>query len=105
MKNSNRIDEIRLAKIWRQLHSLEFPSFYLELAVIDALKHSTAGNLSANFLKILEFFRDILPSIRYVDPANTNNIISDDLTAAQKIAISSQARLSRNQQNWGGIVW
>lgn len=105
VKNSNRIEEIRLSKIWRQLHNLEFPSFYLELAVIDALKYSTAGNLSANFLKVLEFFRGSLPSTRYVDPANTNNIISDDLTAAQKIAISSQARLSRNQQNWGRIVW
>lgn len=105
VKNSNRIEEIRLSKIWRQLHNLEFPSFYLELTVIEALKYSTAGNLSANFLKVLEFFRDSLPSTRYVDPANTNNIISDDLTAAQKIAISSQARLSRNQQNWGGIVW
>ena len=105
VKNSNRIEEIRLSKIWRQLHNLEFPSFYLELAVIDALKYSTAGNLSANFLKVLEFFRDSLPSTRYVDPANTNNIISDDLTAAQKIAISSQARLSRNQQNWRRIVW
>ncbi len=105
VKNSNRIEEIRLSKIWKQLHNLEFPSFYLELAVIDALKYSTAGYLSANFLKVLEFFRDSLPSTRYVDPANTNNIISDDLTAAQKMAISSQARLSRNQQNWGGIVW
>lgn len=105
VKNSNRIEEIRLSKIWRQLHNLEFPSFYLELAVIEALKYSNVGSLSANFLKALEFFRDSLPSTRYVDPANTNNIISDDLTAAEKIAISSQASLSRNKQSWGGIVW
>jgi len=102
---SNRIEEIRLAKIWRQLHNLEFPSFYLELAVIDALKFSTVGAISSNFLKVLEFFRDNLASTKYVDPANTNNIISDDLNAAQKAAISSQARSSRNQQTWGGIVW
>jgi hypothetical protein len=102
---SNRLDEIRLAKIWRQLHNLDLPSFYLEMAVIDSLKYTTAGNLSANFLKVLDFFRDGFPSTRYVDPANSNNIISDDLNAVQKSAVSSQARLSRNQQTWGGIVW
>ena len=105
VKGCNRIEEIRLAKIWRQLHNLEFPSFYLEMAVIDSLKYSTVGNLSDNFLKVIDFFRDSLPSTRYVDPANTNNIISDDLNDTQKAAISSQARLSRNEQTWGGIVW
>ncbi|MEH2369731.1 hypothetical protein [Nostoc sp.] len=105
VKTSNRIEEIRLAKIWRQLHNLEFPSFYLEMAVIDSLKYSTIGDLSNNFLKVLEFFRDNLPSLRYVDPANTNNVISDDLNTSQKLAVASQARLSRNQQTWGGIVW
>jgi len=102
---SNRIEEIRLAKIWRTLHKLEFPSFYLELAVIDALKYSKVGDVSTNFWKVLEFFRDSLPSNKYIDPANTNNIISDDLSAVQKSAISNQARLSRSQKTWGGIVW
>lgn len=102
---SNRIEEIRLAKIWRQLHNLEFPSFYLEMAVIDSLRNSAVGNLSNNFIKVLEFFRDNIIATRYIDPANTNNIISGDLNAAQKAAISNQARLSRAQQNWGGIVW
>ncbi|MDA3789478.1 MAG: hypothetical protein PF503_13430 [Desulfobacula sp.] len=105
VKNCNRINEIKLSKIWRQLHNLDFPSFYLEMTVIDALKYSSGGDLSNNFLKVLEFFRDNLFSARYVDPANTNNIISDDLNTAQKQAISNQARLSRSQQKWGGIVW
>jgi hypothetical protein len=105
VKGSNRIEEIRLAKIWRQLHNLDFPSFYLEMAVIDSLKYSTVGSLSNNFLKVIEFFRDNLTLTKYVDPANTNNIISDDLNATQKATISSQARASRNQQTYGGIVW
>jgi len=105
VKRSNRIAEIRLVKIWRQLHNLEFPSFYLEMAVIDSLKYSTTGNLSNNFLKVLEFFRDNLLSLKYVDPANTNNVISDDLNASQKLAVANQARLPRDQQTWESIVW
>jgi hypothetical protein len=102
---SNRISEIKLAKIWRQLHNLEFPSLYLEMAVIDALKYARAGDITANFLKVLEFFRDSLVSIRYIDPANTNNVISDDLSLSEKVTVASQARISRNQQNWATIVW
>lgn len=105
VKSSNRIEEIRLAKIWRQLHKLEFPSFYLEMVVIDSLKYSRIGNLSSTFLKVLDFFKDRLPSIRYVDPANTNNVISEDLNALQKSAIANQARLSRDQKTWERIVW
>lgn len=82
--SSNRIIEIKLAKIWRQLHHLEFPSFYLEMAVVDALKYARQGNTAANFLTVLEHFRDHLESSRYMDPANTNNVISDDLSAAKK---------------------
>lgn len=105
VKSSNRINEIKLAKIWRQLHNLDFPSFYLEMAVIDALKYSTVGDLPNNLLKVLDFFRDNITLTRYVDPANTNNIISDDLNATEKMTISNQAMLSRNQKTWGGIVW
>ena len=105
VKNSNRIDEIRLAKIWRELHHLDLPSFYLEMAVIDALKNSAVGKLSDNFLKVLEFFRDNITSARYVDPANTNNIISDDLKDKQKTEISNKAKSSRNQINWEDIIW
>lgn len=103
--NSNRISEIKLAKIWRNLHNLEFPSFYLEMAVIDALKHARVGDTATNFLKILDFFRDDLLSKRYTDPSNTNNIISDDLTSLEKITIASKAKISRGQQNWSDIIW
>jgi len=103
--NSKRISEIKLAKIWRNLHNLEFPSFYLEMAVIDALRHARIGDTAANFLKVLEFFRDSLVSKKYIDPANINNIISDDLSSSEKSNIAFRARISRNQQNWSDIVW
>lgn len=103
--SSNRILEIKLAKIWRQLHKLEFPSFYLEMAVIDALKYARIGDIAANFLKVLEFFRDSLVSKTYIDPANTNNVISDDLYSSEKATVADQARVSTIQENWTAIVW
>ena len=104
VRNSGRINEIILTKIWRKNHNLDFPSFYLELVVMEALKYSRSG-LADNFLAVLDYLNNGFKSARFVDPANTNNIISDDLTDAEKRLIASQAGQSRQQQSWGSIVW
>ncbi|GAX45304.1 hypothetical protein NIES4075_63250 [Tolypothrix sp. NIES-4075] len=103
--NSNRIDEIKLTKIWRELHRLDFPSFYLELAVIDCLYGCRYGQLVSNFFSVLSFLQDKLQNRRYVDPGNSNNIISDDLSAYEKQLIAAQAQTSINKQYWREIVW
>lgn len=104
VSNSGRVNEIILTKIWRKNHNLDFPSFYLELAVIEALKYKRGG-LADNFLAVLDYLSSGFVLARFVDPANTNNIISDDLTDAEKKTIAIKAGESRGQQSWGSIVW
>jgi len=104
VKSSGRVNEIILTKIWRKNHKLDFPSFYLELAVIEALKYKRSG-LADHFLAVLDYLSSGLVLARFVDPANTNNIISDDLTDTEKRVIASQAGQSRRQQSWESIVW
>lgn len=104
VRGSGRINEIILAKIWRQNHGLDFPSFYLELAIIEALKYTRTG-LADNFKKVLEYLSNSFATARHVDPANTNNIISDDLSVAEKKAIADQAQKSAKEQYWEQIVW
>jgi hypothetical protein len=103
--NSGRTEEIRLLKLWRTRHGLRFPSFFLELAVIDALYYSRYGELATNVWRTLEHFRDNLERARYVDPSNTNNIVSDDCTAAEKSAIAAKAQESIGKSTWEEIVW
>ena len=105
VRDSGRIDEIKAIKIWRELHRLTFPSFFLELAVMDALAYARRGNLATNVLVVLDFLRDTIATARYVDPANSNNVISDDCTQAEKTAIAAKAKESRGQQTWERIVW
>jgi hypothetical protein len=105
VKNSGRTKEIQAVKIWRNLHRLDFSSFYLELTVVEALKGRSMGNLGANVLHALEYIGAYLPSARVVDPANTNNVISNDYTAAEKQAIAAQATRSRSQPHWEQIIW
>jgi hypothetical protein len=100
VRGSGRVDEIRLLKIWRNRRGLDFPSFYLELAIIRALSGARRGNLASNIVTALEFLRDQLVNARIIDPANTNNVISDTLDAAGKRLVSAAARAAL-QSNWG----
>ncbi|CAB3847387.1 hypothetical protein LMG26854_02774 [Achromobacter aegrifaciens] len=91
---AERQRETRILKLWRNQKGLDFPSFYVELAVIKALQLDFLTTLSERVVKCLEYFRDYLPRTQILDPANTNNSISDDLTAAEKQAISTAASTS-----------
>ncbi len=104
VSSSGRTEEVMLAKIWRERHGLEFPSFYLELAVLDALNGRRYGQLTENFAAVLQHFKDSVPSRKYVDPANSTNVISDELGVIDKMLISSQASMSL-QGTWGEAVW
>lgn len=102
--SSNRQSEIRAIKIWRARHNLDFPSIYLELIVIEALRYARVGNLAGNVVTVLEYLRDNFERARFVDPANTNNVISGGLTAADKQRIARQAGASLSL-TWAQVIW
>jgi hypothetical protein len=103
VRNANRLHETRIIKLWRNQKGLDFPSFYLEMAVIAALSGARPGNLSGNVLKVLEYLRDTFVNARFVDPANTNNIISDDLDMTERAAIQ-RAAMAALGRTWGDLV-
>lgn len=105
VKNSGRTQEIRLAKLWRQRNNLDFPSFYLEMVVIQALSGKRQGDLANNFLNTLDYFSTNITTVRFVDPSNTNNIISEDIGSVEKSRIASAAKASRMKDQWSQIVW
>jgi hypothetical protein len=104
VSKSNRLDEIKLTKIWRDKKQLDFPSFYLELVVIDALKGCLIGATDTNFIKVLRFIESTLETKNYIDPANTNNYISEQISIAEKKRIALQAKLSADQTYWRDII-
>ncbi len=99
-----RQQETRILKLWRIQNGLAFPSFYLELAVIEALKNCNESNLSTRVWISLKYLAEDFIATRFIDPANTNNIISDDLTVAEKSAIKNAAIRSTQAKVWGEIV-
>lgn len=105
VKDSGRLEEIVLIKIWRKLHNLDFPSIYLELIVIDALTNKNKNHPGKNFLTVLDFLASSIVEKKVFDPANTNNEISDDLFKYEKEIIARKAKESGNQKHWEDIIW
>lgn len=104
VSNSNRLDEIKLVKIWRNLNQLDFPSFYLELIVIESMYNKIIGNTDANFLSALSYISANIENNRYMDPSNTNNCISSQISLAEKRRIAAVAKSSCAQRLWKDIV-
>jgi hypothetical protein len=103
IRNAGRVSESRILKLWRAQKGIDFPSFYLELTTINALL-GARGMLSQNVWNTLGYLRDRFQSARVVDPANTNNIISDDLSTADKTKIVTAAAQALKATDWSQIV-
>jgi hypothetical protein len=104
VRNSFRTNEIKLTKIWRYNHNLEFPSLLIEVMAIEALQ-GNQWSLEDNFLQILRFFRDHIHTRTFFDPGNTNNNLTDLLSYNEKLMLQKTAELSLKASNWNQIVW
>ncbi len=103
--NSGRQEEIVATKIWRELHSISFPSIYIELTTLQALKFKNKSQLSTNFWSVLQFLSKDFVNNKVIDPANTNNVISDMLTKSEKETIQKKAIATLKAQKWEDIIW
>lgn len=104
MIESRRIEEIRCLKIWRDQIGLDFPSFYLELSVLAALRNRPVGPLADNVWTVLGYLETLLPARSVLDPFNANNIVSDHMDAGGKDAIRKAAQFARAGRAWSEII-
>lgn len=102
---SGRTNEIRAAKIWRERNRLEFPSFYLELTVMGALRYVRVASLAERCMEVLRYLAGDFEKARVVDPANSNNVISDDVDQVEKRLIAAASRRSLTMGDWSEILW
>jgi len=105
VKLSRRQQEIKAIKIWRHLHRLEFPSVYLELTVIEALRRKPVWQIARNTSTVLDYLAEEFKDAVVTDPANSNNCISDDLNYDERSAIAIAAQVSLFEENWNQIIW
>ncbi len=105
VRNGGHRDVIKLMKLWRLRHDVPISSFVLELAIAQALYNSRSTTLEDRVLEVLQFLQDSYVRARLVDPANTNNVVSNDVSYADKIKVQSAAQWSLRQRTWASIIW
>lgn len=103
--NSGRQQEICALKIWRERNSLDFPSLYLELSVLNALEGERFGQVADNVLTVLRYLSGRFEQTLVRDPANAKNLVSSDLSTDEKKAIAKAARNALYDENWKKILW
>lgn len=106
VKNSGRVADIKAIKIWRKLRGLDFPSFYLELSVIEALRGGTllGASPSENFVKVMNYLVNDFVDKTITDPANQSNEVSEELTESEKNVIRDAATITL-QGAWNQAIW
>jgi len=111
ISQSGRTNEIKVLKIWRELHQLDFPSIYLEYLLINNILLNKSKDINSLGDNVWHALNELAKSTgnplgaRIVDPANSANILSDLLTVAEKNTIINKAKVSIQQTNWNQIVW
>lgn len=109
VRAGGRTRETRLMKLWRDQQGLDFPSFYLELAVIRALGVATpampaTGTWGGNLGTVFRYLCDSFVDARIEDPANSDNVISDDLSANDKASIKAAAGRALLASTWAEVI-
>lgn len=109
ISTSGRLKEITLLKIWREINKLDIPSIYLEYLTISKLlymKPKDEDKLESNLLSCFrELARDENNPLysTIVDPANSNNTLSNLLTVKEKSAVKSAAQKAVDETYWSGV--
>ena len=108
VRGSGRGTTIRATKVWRSNRGIRLPSFYLELAVLRALRRQPRQGMAVELRLVLEFLAREFVDAKFVDPANEQNIISDDLTVRHKREVADQAGASLQKirdGSWEQVLW
>lgn len=105
--DSGRVNEILALKIWRDINEIGFPSMYLEMYTIMALKGKWKSKkfLARNFYYVLEHLANYFDSAMVYDPSNGSNKISDSLYAYEKKSIQAAAQRAIKQEFLNQIIY
>jgi len=81
----NRPEErkvVKLVKLYRDLCHSNIHSTLLQNITVKAFENQEASSsLSNNFIHTLEYIAEKLPILKVVDPANTNNILTENVSS------------------------
>jgi hypothetical protein len=103
IRDSGRRDAIRLMKYWGIRAGVPLKTFVLELMTIEGCRGKSADALEPQLFGALQYLRDNIETARVVDPANSNNVLSDAITATDKAAVKRAAQAALSATYWSEV--
>jgi hypothetical protein len=104
IKDSGRREVVRLMKLWRIRRGVPFKkSFLLELMTINGCSGTSRYDLPAQVMAALSYVRDNIQNAEIKDPANSNNVLSDDLSPSDKWSIRQAAQAAIEARTWDQV--
>jgi len=70
---------------------------------IEALKGTSTTDLEQQLLKVFAHVRDTIERVRIVDPANSNNVVSEELSKSDRQAIKAAAIAAIAARMWSEV--
>ncbi len=95
IRDSGVVSLIRLMKLWAKRNNISIPTFVLELLCVNVASDVKGKNLENQVVHVFEQFRDNVDELDVVDPANSNNGLTEALDSA-RTAIQSHATWALN---------
>ncbi len=105
IKKSNRQDIIRLMKLWKKRKNVPIKTFILEICVIEGCKGIDRSKLESQLMATFKYIRDNIQTTRMLDPANSNNIISNDLSKETKNRIRNLVVQAIDAKSWNQVFY
>ncbi len=105
VQQSNLRGTMRLMKLWNVRHDLGLRSFFIELLVARVLRSAGLQGYDDKLLALFRYIVNDIQTVQIVDPANTNNVISDLIPASTKRTVARQAQAAIDAEYWSQVVW
>lgn len=105
IKRRRRSDIIKLIKLWKKRKEVPIKTFILELMVVRGCKGLRRKDLELQLKTALKYIVDNITTIRLEDPANPQNIITNDLTTEEKNRIRRLATQAIDAESWSQVFF
>lgn len=96
---------IKLMKIWKCRHHLDYKSFALELLTIKASKNSMHSDLESQFRHTLKFIKENVAKINLIDPGNHENNVAKIIETVDKSSMMIKADVHLREPDISKIIW
>ncbi|MHA2179982.1 MAG: SMODS domain-containing nucleotidyltransferase [Promethearchaeota archaeon] len=94
-------DVIKLLKLWKYRRKVPIKTFLLEIIIHLASFNFKSESLSDQLEAVFEYIANNIVNKPFYDPANSNNIITNNLTLEEKYEIRDKANNALNRECWG----